>query len=83
MSKENQPTWGGARPGSGRPELPQAEKRCNITIKLLPRTYKQLGKLAKQSKRSRGRVVEWFIEAPQAEKCRKALIRSKPPINGD
>ena len=40
----NQPNWGGARPGSGRPRKPEAEKRVVKGVSLSPEAWTKLEK---------------------------------------
>lgn len=66
---------GGKRDGSGRPPLPDAKRRKNVTIKLRKKTAKAFTKLAKKAKVSKGGVVEWLVESPEAKASRKALTK--------
>lgn len=68
---------GGIRPGSGRPPLPESKRRKNVTVKLLDKTAKQFTKLAKQAKVSKGGVIEYMVEAPEAAQFREHLIQGK------
>lgn len=68
---------GGKRSGSGRPPLPTAQRRKNVTVKMFPKAAKDFTKLAKQAKVSKGGVIEWLVESKEAAAIRKRLTKKK------
>ncbi len=78
MKKSNPTTLthGGPRKGAGRPPLPETIRRFNVTVKLAPGTVKSLGKLSKETKFPKGRVIEFFIDSPESKHCRE-IFRKK------
>lgn len=62
MAKQVNSTWGGARPGAGRPPIPQEQRQCNrVSITLTDAEMEELERRAGD---------EWL-----AGYCRKVVVR--------
>lgn len=58
----NNNSHGGARPGAGRPKLPQAQKQIHVTVSVLPRINSLWNQVARKNKISKGEVVAQLLE---------------------
>ena len=57
-------TWGGARPGAGKPSLPDDKKRVNITIRVAPETAAFFSTLGERGV-AVGRLLDDFVQVAE------------------
>jgi hypothetical protein len=57
------PSHGGARRGSGRPPLPESQRRVAVTVRVLPETRDKLAALAAAADLSQADIVDALVRA--------------------